>query len=247
MKVIKALLAIGVLTASFNSQAKVGLNFDDEISPQLINMEETGYWLFDMPVFEVENGTNQIVFRLSKLINTASGSNDKFNSDAFVITFDAEDTTLLLKPAVKVTRQVHADQFNENPQVRLVDANGNNIDFKIDTLPPILGIGRDYKKELVRYNKNNGLITEVAQSEKNNAPFETAKSVESNAAQMIVYWSEKATPAEFKQFTRLAFENRESNKKISVEGSQALEMMAYWYGEASISDRKSILAWLVSK
>lgn len=243
MKVMRTLIAICITTASFAPQAEVGLNFNSNIVPIVVDNEESGFWAFSKPTFEVPNGTNQIVLRVSKLVDNNSGEKEKFNSDPFVVMFDAEDTDITIAMDAKVTRLIHVEKFNEDPKIKLTDSNGNIVDFKIDKLPAILGLGRDYLKELEKYNEDNNI--QIATATKQLAP--AAQLSAGDASQMISYWSKKATPIELEQFTNWVFENRQSTQLPELEGSKALEMMGYWYGEASAVERKSILAWLVSQ
>ncbi|HAS62043.1 MAG TPA: DUF2057 domain-containing protein [Vibrio sp.] len=244
MKVMRTLIAICITTASFAPQAEVGLNFNSNVVPLVVDNEESGLWAFSKPKFEVPNGTNQVVFRVSKLVDNNSGEKEKFNSDPFVVTFNAADTQVTLAMDAKITRLIHVEKFNENPKMKLTDSNGNVLDFKIDKLPSILGLGRDYAKELKKYNQENNIVTTSSSTSQASTVGQLAGS---DASQMVSYWSKKATTQELEQFTNWVFENRQSVSVPALEGSKALEMMAYWYGEASPAERKSILAWLVSR
>ncbi|KII80461.1 DUF2057 domain-containing protein [Vibrio renipiscarius] len=256
MKVIKTLLAIGVMTASFAPHAEVGLNFHRDLSPIIVNGEGMGYALFSNSEHTLDNGTNQIVFRMSRLIENG-GERDKFNSDAFVLSFDAEDIDLRLEPVMRVLRGSDGIEFNRNPKVALVDEAGNHIKFTIDTLPAGKALIRDYEKDLVNYNKVNGIATEQAElavvqavAATEAAPVVkvvTVNTGEVGPVSMIQYWMEKATPVENDKFMTWAFENRALDSVKPIEGSQALNMLGYWYSEAKVDERKKILAWLISQ
>ncbi|MGF1908001.1 DUF2057 domain-containing protein [Vibrio kasasachensis] len=247
MKVMKTLIALCITTASFAPHAEVGLSFDENITPLVVDSEESGFWAFSTPKFEVPNGTNQVVFRVAKLVDNGFGKKEKFSSEAFVITFDAQDTKLVLAPDIKITRMIHVENFNKNPKVKLTDTNGEKMDFTIDVLPAILGIGRNYLKELNKYNQVKGIVTASSSANSTqSASFATGQLSGGDASQMIAYWAKKATPQELEQFTNWAFENRQEVTLSKLEGSKSLEMMGYWYGEASPAERKLILAWLVS-
>ncbi|WP_418113959.1 DUF2057 family protein [Vibrio scophthalmi] len=259
MKVMKTLLAIGVMTASFAPHAEVGLNFHRDLSPIIVNGEEMGYSLFSSSTQTLENGNNQIVFRMAKLIESNGGEREKFNSHAFVLSFDAEDIDLRLEPDMRVLRENQGMEFNNNPKVKLVDESGSYVDFTIDRLPAGDGLMRNYAKDLAHYNKTHGIntgnIAEGSVAQVDAAVVATVPSVkvvtvktgELEPASMIEYWMDKATPAENEQFVSWAFENRSMDQLSPIEGSQALNMLSYWYAEAKVEDRKQILAWLISQ
>lgn len=255
MKVIKTLLAIGVMTTSFAPYAEVGLNFHKELSPVVIEGEEIGFNVFAKSNYILENGTNQVVFRMAKLIE-GSGEREKFNSHAFILTFTAEDTELELKPLKRVLRSNDAEEFNRNPSVALIDDSGKRLDFTLDMLPPENTITRDYEAELANYNVANGITVAspvLATSDvavtvaEPQVKFITVDSGEVGPVSMIQYWLEKASSAETEQFTAWAFENRAIKSPSALAGSKAVEMLSYWYGEAELEQRKQILAWIISQ
>lgn len=249
MKVTRTLIAICIATASFAPQAEVGLNFNENITPLVVDNEASGLWAFAKPEFKLPDGTNQVVFRVSKLVDNNFGEKEKFNSEAFVVTFDAADAKLTLSPDMQITRRLHVEQFNKTPKMKLTDENGNNVAFTLEELPYILGLGRDYEKELREYNIAKGIVPASSEvSLPNNVQVVKLGQLSGgDASQMVSYWSKKATPQEREQFTNWVFENRQSQQAPELEGSKALEMMSYWYNEASEIEKKSILAWLVSQ
>ena len=257
MKGIKTLLVVTTMMTSFAPYADVGLNFHRDISPIIVQGEEIGYSLFAKSVYQLENGNNQIVFRMAKLIESNGGDREKFNSHAFVLNFDADDIDVRLESEVNVLRENQAIEFNRNPNVVLVDEGGNHIDFTIDRLPAGDALMRDYLKDLAHYNKTQGITAgnqnelEVAQfvttAETPAVKVVTVNTGEVGPVSMIQYWMEKVTPAESDQFMSWAFENRSTNSLKPIEGTQALNMLGYWYSEAKVEERKQILAWLLSQ
>lgn len=256
MKIKQIVLAIGAMVTSFAPYAEVGLNFGKELSPIIVQGEEMGFFS-STDDFILENGENQIVFRMEKLIQNNGGERAKFNSHAFVMSFTANNTELLLEPDMRVLRESESIEFNRNPKIKLMDSNGARVDFKIDVLPAGDTLTRDYSKELANYNRAHGLqfaaLTEsVATETTTQVPrlaVETKNLSNSgvNASAMIDYWMKKATAQESETFTDWAFDHRSDEKVKPLDGSQALNMLSYWYGEASMTERKQILAWLVSQ
>lgn len=241
MKVMKTLFAIGVLTASFAPQADVGLRFHNEVSPIIVDGEEVGFRVFGTPEYQLEDGTNQIVFRVSKLVEGTTGEREKYNSKPYVMTFNAKDLNLYLAPSGKITRKSHAKAFDEKPTFSLTDESGKQLDYSVEVLPASQGITRDYTKELAKFNKDNGI--EV----KNFVDSDAANINSTNSAKMIQYWLDKATAEESETFVNWAFANRTVANPQSLEGSKALSMLSHWYSEAGVDQRKQILAWLVSQ
>ncbi|WP_260259128.1 YccT family protein [Vibrio intestinalis] len=253
MKVMKTLLAIGVMTASFAPHAEVGLNFHHELAPIIIDGEEQGFANFTSDSdFTLDNGTNQIVFRMEKLID-GQGDREKFNSHAFVLSFTAKDTQVSLKPTMRVLRTTQAQAFNQDPKVALVDKNGKHLDFTLDVLPPSNAIMRDYTAELASFNKEHGITVQsknTAQIVAQTASIAPSLAVEPNEIgpeSMIQYWLKKASTEESETFVNWAFANRTVENPQGLEGSKALSMLSHWYSEADVNQRKQILAWLVSQ
>ncbi|WP_162063315.1 DUF2057 family protein [Vibrio taketomensis] len=264
MKLIKSLLAIGVMTTSFTPYAEVGLNFHRDLTPIIVEGEEMGLLTSAKGGFQLDNGTNQFVFRMAKLIESNGGEREKFNSHAFVVSFDAQDTKVVLEPTMRVIRENESIEFNRNPRVALVDQSGKSVDFTIDMLPAAGDtlFGRDYTADLAKYNKQHGIIghneelaaeqvavVQAAPITVSDAPVKvvTINAGEIGPVAMVQYWMEKATPAEAEQFTDWAFDNRATKSMKALEGSKPVEMLSYWYSEAELEQRKQILAWLISR
>ncbi|WP_194437080.1 YccT family protein [Vibrio fluminensis] len=249
MKVIKTITAICIATASFAPQAEVGLKFNDNLTPLVVDNEASGLWAFAKPKFQLPDGTNQAVFRVSKLVDNNFGEKEKFNSEAFVLTFDASDAQLTLDLDMQITRMTHVSQFNQHPKMKLTDENGNDVEFTLEELPYILGLGRDYEKELREYNIAKGIVP-ASSEETLPSSVQVVQIGElsgGDASQMVSYWSKKATSQELDEFTNWVFDNRQSKQVSDLEGSKAIEMMSYWYNEATAVEKKAILAWLVSQ
>ena len=254
MKINKIILAISAMTTSFAPYADVGLHFGHELSPIVVQGEEMGF--FSSPDnFMLENGNNQIVFRMEKLIQSNGGEKAKFNSHAFVMSFNAANVELLLESDMRVLRESESVEFNRNPRVKLLDKNGRRVDFTIDVLPAGNSLTRNYIKELAHYNKVKGLefipaaATSAVQS---TVTTPIAKSASSDDEQvspssMIEYWVDKASAQETEQFVDWAFDNRSVTQLEPLAASQTLNMLSYWYGEANIAERKQILAWLINQ
>ncbi|KOO12093.1 hypothetical protein AKJ18_25745, partial [Vibrio xuii] len=86
--------------ASFSSFAAVDVDFDVAIEPLLINGEEVSSFATQMTKAELDDGPNQMVVRVSKLIRK-NGVYTKFKSEPLVVTFDAANVGIYLEPGKK--------------------------------------------------------------------------------------------------------------------------------------------------
>ncbi|MEX0333509.1 DUF2057 family protein [Vibrio tubiashii] len=253
MKVMKTLLLVGAVITSFAPKAEVELEFHRDISPILVDGDEIGYSLFSQKNYTIPNGVNQVVLRVSKLVER-QGEREKYNSDAFVFTFKESDKQLFIEPGTKIVRTEQADKFNESPQFIVKDANGRKVDFDYAVLPASDGLTRDYERELAKFNDKNypdlNVVTATAITTAQNTTSPKLAVSNSKASQqenMFGYWLEQATPDEINRFTELAFAAR-SKTEVSVpnDSSQPIQMLGYWYNKASDGERKKLLAHLVS-
>ncbi|NOH81349.1 DUF2057 domain-containing protein [Vibrio sp. RE86] len=253
MKVIKRMCVIGAVVASFAPRAEVSLDFHSDISPLLVGGEEVGYSFFARSAYTVPDGKNQVVLRVSKLVEKM-GEKEKFNSKAFVMTFDESNQELFIEANAKLMRVEQAEAFNETPRFSVKNAQGKQIQFDLDELPNLGGITRDHEKELVKYNKKNypeliaGTTAVVATS--TTVTTESKKIEEkssSSEANMFDYWMEQANASEIEQFADIAFKERKL-PQISVpnEASQPVQMLGYWFNKASVEEKKQILTRLIS-
>jgi len=245
MKVMNTLLMVGAVITSFATQAEVELKFHRDISPIVIDGEELGYSLFSKDSYTVPNGVNQVVFRVSKLVER-QGEREKYNSPAYVLTFEQSDTSLSFEPGVKITRSEHVEAFNESPKFNVIDENGRTVNFKYAVLPASDGLTRDYEKELAKYNsKHYPELATAAVVATNNTP--APKKQSSQQQNMFDYWLEQASSDEINMFTELAFKARNKGElSVPENASQPVQMLEYWYNKASVEQRKQILSHLIT-
>ncbi len=260
MKIIKALVVIGSVIASFAPRAEVNLNFHSDISPLLVGGEEVGYSFFAKPSYAIPDGTNQIVLRVSKLVERL-GEKEKFNSKTFVLTFDGENEDIFIKPDVKITRIEHAEEFDRSPQFSLKNPAGKVIKYEIAELPNLGGIKRDYAKELTKFNVK--YYPELAAASLTSQASISTKSVkqqiiENNVLQvdnvagsepnMFQYWLTQASEEDLVLFSDIVIASRKETSVIIPEGeSQPIQMLGYWFNKASVEQRQQILAYLITR
>ncbi|MEZ9526036.1 YccT family protein [Enterovibrio norvegicus] len=155
-KVLKSILVVGALVP-FYASAAVNVTLHKDVEAIIINGEELPLTLMSKNTFSMENGTNQLVVRLSKLIATGSEF-DKFKSDPLVITFSSENSDILIKSTRQIDRDAQVKGFKESPSFTLTDQSGNAVSSDQNVLPQGQGFLRDYEKELARFNKKQGVV-----------------------------------------------------------------------------------------
>jgi len=248
MKVIKRMCVIGAVVASFAPKAEVNIDFHSDVSPLLVGGEAVGYSFFSKTEYTVPDGTNQVVLRVSKLVEKL-GEKEKFNSKAFVLTFTEENQTISIEPNAKIMRLDQAEDFDKNPDFIVKNKQGRTIKYELDELPNLGGITRDFEKELAKYNKKHYPELLVASSTVVAVNTKKVKQPEASGSEpnMFDYWLEQANASEIDQFAQLAFEGRKSPRiDIPNDAPQPIQMLGYWYNKASVEERKQILTKLIS-
>lgn len=247
MKVMKSLLLIGAVVTSFAPQADVNIELHRDIAPIVIDGEKVGFTLSSKSSFQVPNGVNQVVVRISKLIENR-GEREKYNSDAYVLTFTESDESVTIKPGMKITREDHAEQFDTSPQFLVTDKNQRIVENRLDRLPSLGGLTRDYEAELDKYNEKHfpELLTSAVSQPQQTSPL-SVPPMDAQEQQMFEYWVSQTSQQEIDQFTELAFEARNQSQVILPDdASQPLEMLGYWYNKADSNLKKKLLSYLVS-
>ncbi|AMG29930.1 DUF2057 domain-containing protein [Grimontia hollisae] len=154
-RIFKSIVFLGGLTPLL-AFSQVTINLHKDVEALVVNGEALPISVISKSKFELENGTNQLVVRVSKLVSSGSEF-DKFKTDPLVITFDASDTDLTIMPSRDITAERQIKDFKQNPSFTLVSLNGNQIESEQEILPAGPGFLRDYERELVKFNEKRGL------------------------------------------------------------------------------------------
>lgn len=157
MKLFYKTLAVTAMSLAFQAHADVTVHLHRDLAPVVVDGEEVGFSFGSKSPLVLNNGKNQIVVRVSKLVEK-QGEHEKYNSEAMVVTFDATDAEFTLKPSQLVTRVDQVDAFDSNPSVVVVDSSIASLQLQQDILKRGSGISRDYEKELDRYNRKNNIM-----------------------------------------------------------------------------------------
>ncbi|WP_318457795.1 YccT family protein [Photobacterium leiognathi] len=161
MKFGKKLLLASAMVMTHSANASVEVSFAPDVETVIVNGNKTLNLLEKTDDLTLNNGLNQIVVRVSKLIQ-GQGEIEKYRSEPVVITFTANNQTFHIKPDGRIINFVDAKNFNDNPSMEIVTDSGSIFDAKVDVLPRNnLGdssviIGRDYLKDLAYYNQSQG-------------------------------------------------------------------------------------------
>ncbi|MFH0264785.1 YccT family protein [Vibrio rumoiensis] len=244
MKSFKILLLAGLVSASFQAAADVKIDLNQDVHPVVINGDELGFSLLSKKQFNLDNGQNQIVIQIEKLVQNR-GEYEKYNSVPVVITLDQADTHLTIAPSSKITTTEDAKLFDKQPEFTIKNANNEVVKVKQDRLEALDGFTRDYEKELAAYNKTNG-ITGVSTAALVNASANKSEAIKvSKPQEMVEYWYGEANQEEKESFSSWAFQNRKQVSGDLKTAGKPSEMLEYWYKKASNDQRSQILAWLL--
>ncbi|TQP54189.1 DUF2057 domain-containing protein [Vibrio cholerae] len=247
----KVLLSSAALLP-FSVSAAVEIKLAEEISPIVVNGEESGFRISKLSDITLDDGTHQLVVRVSKLVTGQTGY-EKFNSNPLVLTFSATDQRLKLGSVKSITTLADAKAFDAAPMLTLADiSTGKAIEVKQDELPRLQGITRDYLKELNAYNKKNNLLPveqAVAQTAALVVPSQEVAKADNGptSVSMIQYLYGEASSAERQEFANWAFANRAEVTQPISTSNKLVDMMADWYKKADKAEKASILSWLISQ
>ncbi|USH03150.1 DUF2057 domain-containing protein [Grimontia kaedaensis] len=150
-----SVLLLGSLVP-FTSSAAVFVELDKDVEALVVNGEELPITIVGHRSFDLEDGNNQIVVRVSKLVQKGSEF-EKFKSDPIVVTFNTADKDILLSPSQTITKLNDAKKFDEKPSFSLEDKNGTKISSQQAVLPRGPGMIRDYEREVAKFNYKQGI------------------------------------------------------------------------------------------
>lgn len=204
MKLRTALLSLAACSISFSSFADVTLNLPQSAELVLVNGVNTQ----GNATQTLNNGNNQIAFRYDKNYRE-NGDTHLFRSEVVVMTFSGNDATYTLQ-LPKISSNYQAQNFNRQPTLHLLAANGSEVPFKHDVLiKDGIQIGRNFQQEIAQYNLTTApaaLTSAIAANEMQRAqqhvsPAEKDGQIDqAYAAKMLNYWYNKADATTQQQF-----------------------------------------------
>lgn len=157
---LKIWLGIATLLFTASSQAAVNVSFERDIELLAINGEQLGLLSSASSEIELENGPNQLIARVSKLVSY-HGEFKKFLSKPVVLTFNVSDTDVHVRASRVIIRDDQIKGFDKNPSLALEMRGKPFTEFHQGILPRGAGLVRDYERELAAYNVEHGFAAEA--------------------------------------------------------------------------------------
>lgn len=148
-----SLLLLGMLSP-FLAKAEVTIKLDKNVEAIVVEGEERPLTVLNKTSFTLPDGLNQLVLRVSKLV-AKNSEFEKFRSDPMVVTFDASDTSLYIKPEHNIRFEREAKEYKSKAKFVLQTPDGQTLAAEQAILPRGSGFTRNYEKELARFNKKN--------------------------------------------------------------------------------------------
>ncbi len=150
--------ALGMMFAG-SVNATVGIEIHRDLQVIAINGEEVGLSVSNISELSLENGTNQLVLQLSKLVEDGGGY-VKLRSLPFVVTFEAANTDVAIKPTRIILRDNQINGYDRNPKVILDSSKSPILQSHQAILPRGKGLVRNYSKELIEFNQEYGFVAQ---------------------------------------------------------------------------------------
>ncbi|KXF81270.1 YccT family protein [Enterovibrio coralii] len=164
------------------SQAEVVVKLHKDVEALVVNGEELPLSVTTKTKFTLPDGVNQLVVRVSKLVQSTSTDWDKFKSDPLVLTFNVSDTELEVLPTKRIFSERDIGNFKKSPSFKLVDSKGNETQANQTLLPKGPGLMRDHQKEINLFNKKYGL------------KFQKAEELQSGPAELDIPTNNSSVP-----------------------------------------------------
>lgn len=226
---------------TFSAQANINVSLHQDLQLLVVENKNVGFTLFDNNQFSLENGTHQIVVRVSKLVSK-QGEKEKFKSAAIAVRFKANDANLTISPTRTFMRVEEIQGFDKNPLL-IATVNEKSIAIEQQLLKSSGGITRDYAAELkaqgnADYRENVAVVSATPTPIENNdaSPIEMTQRLFVNASDV-----------EKTHFTDWAFKNRKSFSSALNSDSKTLTMLEYWYKKANTDEKAQILTWIITQ
>ncbi|MCQ1058270.1 DUF2057 family protein [Photobacterium sp. DNB23_23_1] len=154
---LKTFIATTALLSAGIANAAVEVTFDKDLELLVANGESMGLLAKSPESITLDNGANQLVVRVSKLVSY-SGEYKKLISEPVVLTFDVEDTELSVGPTRHIVRDHQINGFDKNPVMKIDEGSQSFDSFHQGILLRTSGMMRDYVKELDDYNLAQGFV-----------------------------------------------------------------------------------------
>lgn len=154
---INKLLAISCGLISPLSFADVNIDIPRDVQILVVNGEDAGYSSFGFDYkdnLHLSDGINQVVFRISKVVNESGNKSTKFKSKPLVATFESSNSHLELEvPDLKTLQS--GSNFDSNPEFKMNTIKGELEYFKQGQLRTLATFGSDFVQATENFNKSS--------------------------------------------------------------------------------------------
>ncbi|EGA63541.1 DUF2057 family protein [Vibrio brasiliensis] len=154
---LNKLLALSCGLIAPLSFADVNIDIPRDVQILVVNGEDAGYSSFGFDYKEnlhLNDGINQVVFRISKVVNESGNKSTKFKSKPLVATIESADSHLKLEVPNLKTLQSGYD-FDSNPSFNVSTIDGEVEYFKQGQLRTLATFGSDFVQATENFNKSS--------------------------------------------------------------------------------------------
>lgn len=244
---LKSFSLLALLAMSSSAFASVTLTVPSTVDLLVVNGQtpETStldkFFSNNEKQVELPDGWNQIVFEYHPQFNQGNGDDlVLIDTDTIVAKFNASQTELTFD-LPKYRNEREARTFDQNPDWKLVNKNGQTVEVTQDKLlKGGIQLGRDYKEEIQSYNQKGGsaaviLQEPVAKAAPASAPVVSAAPVAATAAATTAVVSNTSQASTTSQ-TSAPVVKSSGNYKNTEE-----EMLHYWYQKADAETKQRFI------
>ena len=232
---IQSIFLLGAMLPFF-TLAQVNVSLHKDIEVLAINGEALPMSFISKQKMTLENGTNQLLIRVSKLIESGADF-EKFKTDPLVITFDASNEELTIEPEKIIFSQRQVSDFKKNPSFILNNEAGLLLASNQAILPADSGMMRDYEKELIKFNRKRNL---VIASQKTDPSFIAEEVLPVSATLAAV-----PVPSPIVPIQPQAVIKQTSNHQTKSSAENSLILMKADFLRMDSDEKKAFLRWAV--
>lgn len=225
MKVKQIALATMLLPFAPIAAAQVTLEIPKGVQLLVVNGQDGGYSMFGFDhetEIELPDGTNQVAFRIAKIVRETGSKKTKYKSVPIIIRFDGNNTHLALDVPNIQTMDEGRD-FNNAPSFTIKES-GENYPFVYDTVAVGFDLAPDFTREIEKYNKSGAIASTTA-------GISAESTITASVAQPQKVTSKTVVQSTADTATQLT----ESNKTEM--------MLQHWFNQADDKTKKKFLSW----
>lgn len=154
---LKKTLLAGLMLAPTLAYSSVTLNVPKDVQMLTVNGQDVGFSSLGFDHKEtvtLDDGVNQVVFRVSKVVSDGGNKGTKYTSVPMVATFDSSDSNLFIK-IPKLTSLSRGYQFNDKPSFSITDGEQVVPGLEKGKINAGLKFYADIVAEVERFNRSD--------------------------------------------------------------------------------------------